>query len=73
MAKQREVSGKLFQVCTKCGIEKEISYFSNDKQKATGKRSSCKRCDSESRKKKIEPKNVPSYQSFVDWMNGLFS
>lgn len=35
------------KVCTKCGVSKPITEFYRDKQKATGYRPDCKKCNTE--------------------------
>lgn len=39
------------RICTKCKLEKLLSEFNNDKKGKYGKRSLCKKCESQKRKK----------------------
>jgi hypothetical protein len=41
----------LRKVCSKCGVEKDLSKFSKDKRRKDGYRYGCKECDSKSVKK----------------------
>lgn len=42
---------KQTKVCTKCGIEKPLSEFNNNKKGKYGKRSDCRECQKESKRK----------------------
>ena len=45
------------KICTKCKVEKDLSYFVKDKQKKDGYRSSCKKCREVYRQKNINTIN----------------
>ena len=38
--------------CTKCGVFKPLDEYTNDSQRKSGKRPSCKKCDNERQRKK---------------------